>query len=178
VKLVEFLVSLLEAHAQALTRLAALMSEESLLEVLERAGEREDELESKALKSMPHWARGGHPTGVAAAYAQLETAVRGFGLPQFLLFHLWTYPHYRALIENATDLNALIPEGPSGEGAQPSGMASLLIDESVEQARLWVRSLRLAPDLSARAEKAAEVPWLKFRAAMLAKLGKRRLGAV
>jgi hypothetical protein len=175
VKLVDFLVSLLEAHAQALTRLAALMTEESLLEVLERAGESEEELESPVLKSLPHWARGGHPTGVAAAYAQLETAVRGFGLPQFLLFHLWTYPHYRALIENATDLNAIIPEG---DDSTPSDMASSLVDESVEQAKLWVRSLGLAPDLGARAEKAAEVPWLKFRAAMLAKLGKRRLGAV
>ncbi len=167
-KLVEFLIHLLEAHAHTLQRLAALMTEESLLELLENAGD--DEVASPVLKARPQFARGGHPTGVASAYAEIESAVRGFELPAFLLFHLWAYPHYRALIESATDLEALIPMGDS--------MGTELVDEAVGEAKLWTRKLSLPPELGARAEKAAEIPWLKFRATLLKRIGKRPLGAV
>ena len=98
----------------------------------------------------------------------LEAAV---GLPAFLLFHLWAYPHYRALIENTTDLDARIP-------TDGDTMGEALVEEALNEAHAWVKGLHLQPELGARAEKAAEVPWLKFRATMLKRIGKRPLGAV
>ncbi len=167
-RLVDFLKLLLEAHAETLKRLAAMVGEDNLLALLEQAGEREQPIELS--KTRPLWIEKSHPTGVSAAYAELANSVHDFKLPSQLEFHLWAYPHYRAFIESSIDLDAVVTA--QGE----AGVA--LVDEAWEQARDWVRGLSLPAELGKRADKVAEVPWLRFRTHVLEKIGKRRLGPV
>ncbi|MCM2277554.1 MAG: hypothetical protein NDJ89_05710 [Oligoflexia bacterium] len=170
-RIVEFLCQLLEAHAETLRRLAALLGEERLLEVLEEAGEREAErpasapIELHAEKLLAPQSSGG------SAYQELEGAVREFGLPAVLEFHLWAYPHYRAFIESPIDLDSRIP-GPGGD------TGTVLVEEAVAQAAAWVRKLPLPSQLGLQAERAAHVPWLRFRTQTLRRIGRRPLGPV
>lgn len=173
-RLVDFLVQLLEAHAQTLQRLAALLGEDALLELLEQVGEREapaaqttsaPQLRLVNALDPPAHDSPGNP------YLELESAVNEVALPAMLQFHVWTYPHYRAFIESPIDLNARIRGTGSEVGAQ-------LVTEAVEQARAWVRTLPLPPQIGLQAESAAEIPWLRFRTNVLKRIGKRPLGPV
>jgi hypothetical protein len=173
-RLVDFLIFLLEAHAQTLQRLAALLGEDELLRVLEDAGEILDESDEKDVlpqRIKTSWfeaatsdSRGKSP------YSELEWAVREFHLPSIFEFHLWAYPHYRAYIESGLELDAKI------KSADASGMA--LIDEAMAQAQAWARLLPVTPAQGRAVESAAHVPWLKFRAAVLKRIGRRPLGPV
>jgi hypothetical protein len=107
---------------------------------------------------------------MSSAYAELAAAVHDCQLPAPLEFHVWAYPHYRAFIESAIDLDSVVTA--QGE----AGVA--LVDEAWARAREWVRGLPMQPDLGKRAEKVAEVPWLRFRTRVLERIGKRRLGPV
>jgi hypothetical protein len=169
VRLVEFLILLLDAHAQALQRLAALFGEEGLVELLEEAGDRAEldpggpEFDLKA-----SWFEPPKPGDPSHPYAELESAVSEIRLPEHLVFHVWAYPHYRHYIESALELNMRIP----------AELGSILADEAVADADRWVKSLGLAPTLSAQAEKIARPPWVQFRAAALKRIGKRPVGAI
>lgn len=178
-RLVEFLVQILEAHAETLKRLAALFGEENLIQLLEMAGD-EDEGGGKNDEALPRRHQPAHlsvfeaPSPFSssnAPYAELEGAVREMNLPSVLEFHLWAYPHYRAFIESDVDLNARIP-GPGGEAG------AVLVDEAVAQAEAWVRSLPMNPAVLDQASRAAHVPWLKFRSSVLKRIGRRPLGPV
>lgn len=169
-RLVEFLIHLLEAHAETLKRLAALLGEERLLELLDEAGEHGHEAEEKivALHSElepPKSGSGG------SAYQELEGAVRELHLPAVLEFYVWAYPHYRAFIESPLDLNSRIP-GTGGE------TGSMLVEEAVTQNQAWVRKLPIPPQISEQVERTAYVPWLRFRTTVLKKIGKRPMGTV
>jgi hypothetical protein len=178
VRLVEFLIALLEAHAETLKRLAALFGEENLIQLLEMAG---DEPSSKNAASKPappiklvHPSFFDAPSPFSATdstYAEIEFAVREMNLPAFLEFHLWAYPHYRAFIESPIDLNSRIP-GPGGD----AGVA--LVDEAVTQAEAWVKGLPMSDLVRDQASRAAHVPWLKFRTQVLKRIGKRPMGPV
>jgi hypothetical protein len=172
VRLVEFLIALLEAHSETLKRLAALFGEENLIQLLEMAG---DEPESETSRvQVIDLSRFEPPSPFSATdstYAELEGAVREMNLPAFLEFHLWAYPHYRAFIESPLDLNSRIP-GPGGD----AGVA--LVDEAVSQAEFWVRSLPMSDLVRDQASRAAHVPWLKFRTQVLKRIGKRPMGPV
>jgi hypothetical protein len=179
-RLVDFLVLLLSAHAETLKRLAAFFGEENLIEMLEDAGESFDdrrlaglEPEKFASSSVASitWIDAPSPHSNANAYAELEGTVRELGLPEVLEFHLWAYPHYRAFIESAIDLNARLSpsDGPSG---------TKLVEEACEASDAWVKTLAIQPAVSAAAYKAAAVPWLRFRTEALKKMGRRPLGAV
>jgi hypothetical protein len=178
VRLVEFLIALLEAHGETLKRLAALFGEENLMELLEMAGD-EDQPRKEPVQSLPPLklvdpAFFDAPSPFSATdstYAELEGAVRELNLPAVLEFHLWAYPHYRAFIESPIDLNSRIP-GPGGD----AGIA--LVDEAVAQAEAWVKSLPMSSLVRDQASRAAHVPWLKFRAHVLKRIGKRPLGPV
>lgn len=176
-RLVDFLIALLEAHAETLKRLAALFGEERLLEILEASGDDDlgtdptkrrgpvvTRLQPKDLESAPG-------ASGSSTYQELEGAVHDFGLPAVLEFHLWAYPHYRAFIESPLELSSRIP-GPGGE----TGTA--LVEEAVAQAQAWVRSLHIPPQIGIQAERAAHVPWLRFRTNVLKRIGKRPLGPV
>lgn len=187
-RVVEFLIYLLEAHAQTLQRLAALFGEEALLAMLEVAGE-QDEGESKKdegvpprsqpLAQNPRWLdseTSALAPGESNAYAELEDAVRHASLPAFLEFHLWAYPLYRAYIESPLDLEARIRSG--AEDGESGNAGIVLTEHAMAEARKWVRRLPIPPELARQAESAAEVPWVRFRTQVLKKIGRRPLGPV
>lgn len=180
-RLVEFLIALLEAHAETLKRLAALFGEENLMHLLEMAGDDEEPLPRGSTKGKPappiklvnpSFFDAPSPfSATDSTYAEIEGAVHEMNLPAFLEFHLWAYPHYRAFIESPVDLNSRIP-GPGGE----AGVA--LVDEAVTQAEAWVKGLPMSDLVRDQASRAAHVPWLKFRTQILKRIGKRPMGPV
>lgn len=175
-RLAEFLVLLLQAHADTLKRLAAFFGEERLVDMLEESGETIDQalpprkLAGSAGASVI-WIDTPVPHSNANAYAELEGNVHEMGLPATLEFHLWAYPHYRAFIESAIDLNSRMAPGGGDSGGE-------LIEEAVQQADAWVRALPIHPKLAPRAYAMAQVPWLRFRTEALRKMGRRPLGPV
>ena len=179
-RLVEFLVYLLQAHGQTLGRLAAFFGEERFIEMLEEAGEELGEGQSGAMSPSKfahasgaevRWLDPSHSGTNANAYTELEGAIRDMNLPSVLEFHLWAYPHYREFIESSLELNARI-KGPGYE----SGAA--LVDEACQYAEAWVKRLHIPPTIAPQAERAAQIPWLRFRAEVLKRIGKRPLGPV
>ena len=174
-RLVEFLIQLLEAQAETLKRLAALFGEENLVQLLEMAGDESNapKTETPAEIAVPVQLFGEPqpPFQSRDPYTELEGAVRDMDLPAILTFHLWTYPPYRAFIESPLDLNSRLP-GPGGDSG------ATLVEEAVAQAEAWVRSLPMNPLVLDQASRAAHVPWLKFRAVVLKRVGRRPLGPV
>ena len=174
-RLVEFLIHVLDAHAQVLQRLAALLDEEALIAVLELAGEQQESdperYPTPILKLRPEWFDRHSATGHSTAYAELESAVHGMKLGSQLVFHLWAYPPYRAFVESEYDLDTRIL-GPGGEAG------TRIVDDTIQMARLWVEELPLPPQVRARAAQAAEIPWLRFRTEVLKRIGRRPLGPV
>ena len=168
-RLVEFLVYLLEAQGHTLQRLAAIFGEDILFEILEIAGEKQ---ESNPLpKISSQWFGKPREIGESHPYGELESAVREMKLPAVLEFHLWAYPHYRAFIESAADLNAWI-EGPGTDtGAQ-------MTEQAVAEAQAWVKQLPIPPEISQQTERAAQIPWIRFRTQVLKRIGKRPMGPV
>jgi hypothetical protein len=172
-RFVEFLIAILEAHAQTLHRLAALLGEEILVELLETAGDDETipKLPSPPLALSPDWFDTPAPFSEASAYGELEGAVSEMKLPSMLEFHLWAYPHYRSWIESPVTLNSRI----KGTGSD-AGIS--LVDDAVARAEEWVKRLPLPPQIGHQAERAAQIPWLRFRTVVLKRIGKRPLGPV
>jgi hypothetical protein len=173
-RLVDFLILVLEAHGRTLQRLAALFGEEPLLELLELAGENTSEDEAcPALGA--RWftapSTGGSP---GAAYAELESSVHDLSLAAQLEFHVWAYPHYRAFIESPLELGARLASG----GQASEDPATAVIDEAVARARDWLKKLPIPPELWNQAESAASVSWVRFRTEALKKAGRRPLGAL
>jgi hypothetical protein len=170
VRLVDFLISLLEAHAETLKRLAAFFGEERLLEMLESA---DDDFSQDPQSALPRIAarviKFETPSGYSGSpYQELEGSVREFGLPAVLEFHLWAYPYYRAFIESNVDLNSRLSEDSSTH----------LINEAMSQAKQWIKKLPIPPAVSLQSEAAAELPWVRFRTQVLKRMGKRPMGAV
>lgn len=173
-RLVDFLILLLQAQAQTLQRLAALFGEENLVEILESAGDeppgREEGLAAGGFPELARmrWLDEPAPGSGAFPYAELEGTVHELGLSAVLEFHLWAYPSYRSFIESPLDLNSRVR----------ADAASVLIQETLAQAQAWVKKLPVAPEAGLRAERAAKVAWLKFRAEVLKRVGRRPLSAV
>ena len=172
-RLVDFLIHILESHAQTLQRLAALFSEDIFFEMLEHSAEDDDKSAAPAPpgKGLRLWADGSHVRGVgaqASAYSELEAAVKSWKLSPPLEFHLWAYPHYRTFIQSSLDLNSHIQE-PDEKNADA------LIEEAVAAARAWARKLPVPPEYGQQMETAAQVPWLRFRTTVLKRIGKRPL---
>jgi hypothetical protein len=177
-RVVEFLIQLLQAHAMTLQRLAALLGEERLIELLERAGDDEGDDEQGATEPgpgraevipiRPEWLTAPTAQREASAYSELESAVGELQLAPMLEFHVWAYPHYRAFIESPLDLNSRI-----------KGEACLaLVQEAVLQAEAWMKRLPLPPAVALQSERAAQVPWVRFRTEVLRRAGQRPLGAI
>lgn len=168
-RVVDFLIAVLEAQAQTLQRLAAFFGEELLLEILERAGDQAPaeppfEFESEWLE---------RPFGEVpgSAYGELEGAVREMQLSAVLQFHLWAYPPYRTFIEGPAELEWKIKSNGTEGGVK-------LVNHVVSRAEAWTKRLPLPPHLAAQVERAAEIPWLRFRSEVLRKIGKRPMGPV
>lgn len=170
-RLVDYLLLVLEAHAQTLKRLAAFFGEEELLQLLESAGEREEASAELDLEPglLACWAPPAAPGSASSAYQEIEGAVHELGLPAVLEFHLWAYPLYRAFIESSVDLGATL----SGTGDEAG---QRLVDLAVKCSESWVKGLVVHPQLFPRVERIAQIPWLRFRSEALRKLGHRPLG--
>jgi hypothetical protein len=169
-RLIDFLVLMLEAQADTLKRLAAFFGEERLLEILETSENEERALPTLDTKIIPFALIGTRlPAGARSPYVELEGSVREFGLPEFLEFHLWAYPHYRAFIESDLDL---------GSTMEGTTSAVPMVDEAIREAKSWVQKLPIPPVISLQAEAAAAVPWVRFRSAALKKMGLRPIGSV
>lgn len=114
-RLAEFLAEILTAHGQVLLRLAALIGEERLLDLLERAEElyplADEDVETfsrweKWLRSMLVESPGDTPSH---AMAEIQSAVNALNLPEVLEFYVWAYPTYRSYIETGIKLSMRIP---------------------------------------------------------------------
>jgi hypothetical protein len=173
----EFLSQLLQTHAQVLQRLAALFGEERLIDLLESLPDPSpDEPEIPPTRLARHeWLETDAQGNLKIvdddidAYTALEGSVHELNLPAPLEFHLWAYPHYRAFIEGDLPLDAKL----LGRG---SDSGYILAEDCMNQGKEWIRKLPIPSPLAPRAETAAEVPWLRFRAELLKKIGKRPLG--
>jgi hypothetical protein len=53
-----------------------------------------------------------------------------------------------------------------------------LVELAVSQAQTWVKLLPLRPEVSRRAERAAAIPWLRFRSEVLKKIGVRPIASL
>jgi hypothetical protein len=164
-KLIDFLIHLLATQAKTLQRLAAFFGEEELLQMLESAGDEESE-DALPILIDPKWFDQPKTTDSPSAYAQLEGSVREFKLPAVLEFHLWAYPFYRSIIESSLNLKSVI-RGDDGSAGEK------LVNEAIAQATIWIKKLPIHPEVSIQAERAALVPWLRFRSEVLKKIGKR-----
>ncbi|NDD91763.1 hypothetical protein EBZ37_06735, partial [bacterium] len=104
-KLAEFLAEILQAHGQVLLRLAALLGEEELLELLEQV----EEIDRSGENAWEHQTRArlvSSPGDTAQdGLAIIQSSVLEMNLPSFLEFYVWAYPHYRAFIESGIDLS-------------------------------------------------------------------------
>ena len=180
-RLVEFLMLLLEAHGESLLRLAAFFGEDELFEILENYGDRYSELtegvpEKKAraliqkLELLPPIR-----SEAGLAYQALEGTVQNLNLPPPLEFHLWAYPFYRAFVESELDLDSRIAASGPFHAADTG---TILVEEAVAQAEAWIHHMPLPPQVSKPAERAAYVPWLRFRTNALKRIGKRPIGPV
>jgi hypothetical protein len=164
-KLVDFLIRLLEAQAQTLQRLAALFGEDILVEMLETAADDVDGLGEYPVET--GWFSGQDVvSGGRSPYAELDGCVRELALAPPLQFHLWAYPVYRSFIESDLELGARVIH------PQPA------IDAALSGARAWLQTLPIPPELRNQAASAAEVPWIRFRSSLLKDLGQRPVGVV
>lgn len=182
VRLLDFLVAVLAAHAHTLNRLAALFSEEMLVEVLERAGEAADDRAMAARDAGT--AETPDPTArlnlrwnpstsqlAASAYQELETAISDFRVSKILEFHLWAYPYYRQWIQSPTDLAETLDLE-----SDPSAI-NRLAEDAMLDAQAWVRALPISPDFGRRAELASQAAWVRFRTDLLRKAGLRPIAS-
>jgi hypothetical protein len=169
VRLIDFLILLLQTHASTLQRLAALLGEEDLLRLLEDVGDHAEPLPEHSNIEL-EWFESGHFSVEAVRfrpiYGELEGAVHELKLPAFLEFYLWSYPYYRRLIESSIDLKSRI-RGPSHPAA------TFLVEDALAYAKRWVKQLPVAPELAIQVEKTALMPWVRFRSEFLKKVGKR-----
>lgn len=164
-RLVEFLILLLEAHSETLKKLAALFGEENLFQALELGGDSHPPSVHSGIQAS--WIVE-NPIQGTSPYLELEGAVRDFHLPSILEFHLWAYPYYRLLVEKPFPLDSRITE--------PAG--PWLLEEAVQQSQVWIQSLPIEPSAKAQALYLAHTPWLKFRTTVLKRLGRRPLATV
>jgi hypothetical protein len=171
VQLFEFLIDILRTHAQTLQRLAAFFGEEELLHMLEAAGDEPDENSCSIQADIQWFEAPSSKPAKAVGYSELQVAVSDLKLPAVFEFHLWAYPYYRCWIESALDLHLKIRGSDHSAG-------EILVDEAVNSAKLWVKKLPIRPELSPAAERAALVPWLRFRAEVLKKIGKRPIASL
>ncbi|MBI2711425.1 MAG: hypothetical protein HYX41_00990 [Bdellovibrio sp.] len=180
VRFVDLLIFLLQTQGETLKRLAAFFGEEEFIEILESqetspvkaahadpASKFEPDLEwFQEIEGMP-----GSP------YLELEDAVRELGLPAPLEFHLWAYGFYRSLIESGVELKSVILPSVSNEDGTIDPL-DVLIAESIKQAKAWITGLPIPSTVYLQAESAALTPWVRFRARVLSRAGRKVLSAI
>jgi len=179
----EFLAEILTAHGQVLLRLAALLGEEPLLELIEKAEDlypSDQAGDTEQSKTWENWLRSrlaASPGDTAAqAMTEIQGAVTELNLPEVLEFYVWAYPPYRDYVETGVDLSMRIPR--QATTGAPSENGVQLTEDAIQKAKQWFRRLPIPSDVGLAAERAAEIPWLRFRSEVLKRVGRRPLGPV
>lgn len=168
---VEFLGEFLSAHAHALQRLAALMTEDIVIQLLEdeRPHTANPELAKICAQIWKNPSVGSNPE---SSHVRLDQWIKSHKLPAFLEFHVWSYPGYRSIIEGPLTPEALpIP-----------GIDMKLYDQLLEacrkEAEQWMADQKLDEPLQAAAKKAVDFAWVRFRTEFLKRQGRNPLSAI
>ncbi len=169
-KLTEFLILLLQTQSFTLQKLAGILGEELLLELLEIAGDETQTPEWKGSPIESSWFEPPRAGNHRMPYAEIEGAVRELHLPATLEFHLWAYPYYRLIVESSISLNSIVSKN--------KDTVECLVAHALEHANHWIKALPIEPEHSRQIEQAALAPWLKFRSQVFRKLGNNHLSAV
>jgi len=173
-RLVDFVMALLEAHALTLLRLVVYFGEPKLIELLESVPD--DDAASAGvgdfalLPGVDDALTPPPPMGpqLKHPFTEIEGHVGELGVSSLLEFYLWAYPGYRMWAESALDLGAqLVPSNPK--------LLEAMIDQAVRQNRTWLGRLPIPSDLFASVERSAQVPWVRFRTDILRRSGGRHL---
>ena len=158
-RLVDFVIMMLEAHAWTLQRLAGVLGEERLIELLEIAGDSpgvdwRPPLPSLVLSGFKPAFE--HPSPLA----EIELAVSHMNLTPVIEFFLWSYPPYRTIIESPLELGAMI---------ECKGFATAT-NEVLASAQKWLELVGLPPDAAPEAQEQALTPWIRFRTSAYKKM--------
>lgn len=165
----DFLIHILQAHGRSLQQLAAFMGEEELIELLEKMGEDSKvQLRPSGLK-LEWFEHVGNPSQGFSPYGALEEAVRELNLSAVLDFYVWAYPYYRSLIEMPVDLRDQIRLD------YPPDRVEIIVNEALQSSIQWIQALPIPARYRTQTERLAQAPWIRFRAEMLKKFGRRTM---
>ncbi|MEK6704489.1 MAG: hypothetical protein AABZ06_01745 [Bdellovibrionota bacterium] len=163
-RLVRFLIHVLEAHAETLKRLAEIIGEDALLNALENMNAPNPQNPGKITTLETNT-----PTD-APPYDELQSTVADFKLSPALEDHLWSYPYYRMIIESMADLNMQLDTGHS----ESQNSARQMVEEAFDYSRIWIKSLKPPLDFPGK-DTVSQAAWLQFRSTILRRLGYRPL---
>lgn len=172
-KLIDFVILLLKAHAATLKSLSELFGDEILLELIERAADKEDRGDGAkaplpALDFHPEWLTKAlipaNAEAGAMSYRQIKQEVDSFRLSPILEFYLWSYPFYRMLIESPLDLNS------DFQGTRSQDAGGILVEKAMQAAELWMKDLAIPPELGAETQNKTREIWNEFQKIVLNKI--------
>lgn len=167
-RLVDFLILMLKAHAETLKGLSDLLGEDVVFAILERTSEEDDTIPPLPQKHTLRVRTEATAVRSGSAYMELQDAVHHFHLPGTLEFHIWAYPHYRTFIESPFDLDSVLePVGQSGEFP--------LAEEAITQAKKWISKIPGPAAFQTRIQQVSDQAWLRFRTQVFQKAGKKPL---
>lgn len=169
--LADFLGEFLGAHAEALGRLADLMSEDIVIQLMEDERPHTPSPELKQIVDQI-WDPKNTIQVTESPYMTIEQWVRQHRIPKQVEFYVWAYPAYRMIIESS-----LTPE--SNSVLKPDDKRyDALFAACRNEGLAWIRSQKLDEPLHTAAEKSVDLAWVKFRANMLKRLGRKTLSVV
>lgn len=186
---IDLLILILEAHAQALSRMAGTLGDETLAEVLDSSAEKfedhpetlatllqplrellprlapeealgKDRFQSRRAASLSASRKHAH-----AEYAEIEGAVKDFHLGGLMEFHLWCFPIYRLFAESSIPLTLVFEKD--------APVMAELIASILQCNEEWTRQLSQSPGVANELLKITNPAWVKFRASALRLLGQR-----
>lgn len=163
-RLVDYLIALLIAHAEVLTLLQEeLGSRVELRALLETSHPKPPSPKDLGPESAPEVPSEESP------YEELQTVISSLKLEPELEHYLWQYPHYRAFAESPLTLSHLLVPRHSTRG-------EVFVTEAIHYAKEWLEELSLSPEKLARIQNLSEPIWARFRTTVLRNLGLRTLG--
>jgi len=162
--LVDFLILLLQAHAEGLKDLSNLIGEEKFLNALSITQHEPHFTAAPSLRLLENNTVLRNPD--RRPLQKIETAVKEMDLPKSLENYLWEYPHYRAFVESSIDLETRI------ESPNQKDSIGALVDEATITSQAWLNKLRIPPETLEQAEGLTRVHWIKFRTDILKQIGK------
>ncbi|MCM0606614.1 MAG: hypothetical protein KA715_11035 [Xanthomonadaceae bacterium] len=169
--LADFLGEFLGAHAEALGRLSSLMSDDIVVQLMEDERTHTPSTELKQLVDQV-WNPKNTILVSESPYMTIEQWVRQHRIGKQLEFYVWAYPAYRMIIESA-----LTPESNSllkHDDKKWDELFAACRNEGIE----WIKSQKLDEPLHTASLKSVDLSWVKFRANMLKRLGRRTLSQV